>query len=96
MQLNINTQATNGQLILYVINNSGATILTLRDTDNGSCLIVPGYTYRFEWHTWSPQGADYAINANTDPVNPGFPPFSFSKSYPGPSSDMGGFYFTLN
>jgi hypothetical protein len=95
MLLTLNTTASNGQLILYIINSNGAKILTLKNNDHGTCLLVPGYTYRMEWHTWSPDSADYHIDAGVDSANPGFPPFVFDKSYDGPSSDLGGFYFII-
>lgn len=95
MQLDISTTAQNGQLLLYVINSSGIKILTLKDTDQGKCLLVPGHTYRLEWHSWSPQAAHYEIAAHIDPSTDGFPPFDFKRDYDGPKSDMGGFYFTV-
>jgi len=96
MKIDIQTTANNGQMVLFVINNNGATILTLNGNTKGSCLLVPGFKYRLEWHTWSPEAADYTISATVTPNNSGFPPFNLTKSYQGPSSDMGGFFFTLN
>ena len=95
MQINIITQVTGGHILLYVINSSAVTILTLTDKDQNSIMLVPGQTYRFEWHTWGPGDAEYAIDATVVPANPGFPDFHFDKKYTGPNTDMGGFYFTV-
>ena len=95
MDISIQTTANNGHLILLLINSSGVTILTLRDSDKGDIMLVPGQTYRFEWHVWSATAADYEIDASVAPASHGFPPFNWKKSYPNADTDMGGFYFTL-
>lgn len=95
MKLTISTKAKSGQLICYVINANGLYILKLKDSMEGSCQLVPGATYRFEWHTWSSESAEYQIKAVVSPSNPGFPPFDFSRVYPSYHTDMGGFYFTI-
>lgn len=95
MQLTIRTSAQNGHLIVFVINNNNAKILTVTDSSTGVVNLVAGVTYRFEWHNWSPVAADYSIDAVVQPGSPGFPQLNFAKSYDGPHSDLGGFYFTL-
>ena len=95
MNISITTIANNGHLILYIIDSSGLTILQLKDFDSGSVMLVPGHTYRFEWHVWSPSDAEYTIQATVNPDNPGFAPFDFFKQYTGAHRDMGGFYFTV-
>lgn len=95
MTITIKTTNTNGHLIVYVINSSGVTILTAKDGETKSCMLTPGYTYRLEFHMWSSGAAKYKIEANMDPANPGFPPFTFEKEYDDAEQDMGGFYFTV-
>ena len=95
MNLSIATTAVGGHMILYVIDGSGATILKLTDFDSGTVILMPGHTYRFEWHVWGTTDADYGIQAIVDPDNPGFSPFNYAKQYTGAHRDMGGFFFTV-
>jgi hypothetical protein len=95
MNLTIQTQARGGHLIVYVVNSNNVKILTLRDTEQGNINLAPGFTYRFEFHMWAPQPADYEIHASVNPSNNGFPDFNFTRHYDDPQQDMGGFYFTL-
>ena len=94
MVISISTSVKNGHLILYLINSNGIKILTLRDNDSASSMVVPGQTYRFEWHVWSAQTSDYQIAASVTPTPVSFPPFNLTRTYNGPHQDMGGFYFT--
>lgn len=82
-------------MICYAINSNGLYVLKLKDTTEGACILVPGHTYRFEWHTWSAEEAEFEIKAEVLPKNDGFKPFHFKKIYPDAHSDMGGFYFTV-
>ncbi len=96
MQLSVNTQSTNGSLQLYIINGRGIKILTVSENEGKNVFLVPGQTYRFEWHVWAPISADYEINAEVTPENDGFKNLSWKKSYSTFHDDMSGFYFTLN
>jgi len=95
MDLNIKTTAKNGQLIVYIINKNNVKILTVHENGTGSCLLVPGEKYSFEWHTWNPAAADYTIIASVTGNPTGFPALNFAKSYSGPATDAGVFSFTV-
>lgn len=95
MTISIETTVNNGHLILYLINSNGVKIMTLRDNANNSCMLVPGQTYRFEWHVWSNQEANYTIKAAVEPSVNGFPPLNWQREYNSPHNDMGGFYFSV-
>lgn len=96
MNITINTIANGGNLILYVIDSNGIKILQMNDSSTSSIMLVPGYTYRFEWHVWSPNAADYTLQATVLPATPGFPPFTPPTYYYDKAHrDMGGFYFTV-
>ncbi len=95
MNINIKTTAKNGQLIVYIINKNNVKILTIRENAMGSCLLVPGETYSFEWHTWNPGAAEYAITATVTPNNAGFPPLNLTKNYTTADTDAGIFTFTV-
>ncbi|HTF17807.1 MAG TPA: hypothetical protein VK658_07030 [Chryseolinea sp.] len=94
MTIDINTTATNGHLLVYVLNSNGGQMLTIRDSGSGSCMLVPGKKYRFEWHTWSATPAEYAIDASVNPSSPGFPPLHFDVRYATADEDFGTFEFT--
>jgi hypothetical protein len=97
MTITVQTQANNGHLILYLLDSKENELLKLRDNNSGTTMLVPGKTYRFEWHVWSATSANYSINADTDPSIPGYFPLQWTppqSSYNGPHQDMGGFYFT--
>jgi len=96
MDIQIETQAQGGNLIVYVINSNNAKILTVRDNGQGSCNVVPGYNYRIEFHLWGPDSGDYSIQSKVNPANAGFLDLNFQKHYNGPHQDMGGYPFTLN
>ena len=95
MKITISTNAKGGHLICYLINSNGIKILSLKDTDTATCMLVLGNTYRFEWHVWSATKADYKIDAIVVPVCVGFPDFNWKKNYKDSHQDMGGFYFTV-
>ena len=95
MNISVQTNAHGGHIIVYIINSNGIRILTVTDNDQGSCTLVPGFTYRFEFHVWGAQSANYQIQAIVTPVNNGFQPFNWERSYDGAHQDMGGFYFNL-
>jgi hypothetical protein len=98
MNIDVQTQANNGHLILYVLDSKNNKLIELRDSTSGSCMLVPGKTYRFEWHVWSSNSADYTIDAKVIPNNNSFPPLHWGppqSSFTGPHQDMGGFYFTI-
>ncbi|MBX7124132.1 MAG: hypothetical protein K1X47_00445 [Cyclobacteriaceae bacterium] len=95
MILEVTTQAHQGHVLLYIINSNGAKILTLPDSSTASCMLVPGNTYRLEWHLWSAQEADYHLQAKVTPKNAGFPPFDLQRRYKEAAQDFGGFYFTV-
>jgi|GEM_PF-1821376 len=96
MDIHISTQAKGGQLICYVINSNNIPILKLRDSFTAECVLVPGATYRLEWHTWSAGAAEYKIKARVSPKNDGFPAFNYHKEHAGAHTNMGGFYFTVS
>lgn len=98
MNINIQTQANNGHLILYILDSKENELIKLRDNDSGGCMLVPGKTYRLEWHVWASEPADYLIDATVTPDNNAFTPFTWSppqSKYLIPHQDMGGFYFTV-
>ena len=95
MQLSIQTKTDGGHIIVYIINSNGVKLVTVRDEGEGSCDLVPGFTYRFEFHVWGAQSADYLIKAKIAPPNPNFEDFNWERHYDGPHQDMGGFYFSL-
>ena len=95
MKITISTTAKDGHLICYLINSNNITILSLKDIDSKNCMLVPGKTYRFEWHVWSPTNAEYKINADVSPANSGFPDLNWEKKYVESHQDMGGFYFSV-
>ncbi len=98
MTIHITTQATNGHLILYLMDSKENDIINIRDTGNGSTMLVPGKTYRFEWHVWSATSATYKIQATVSPENPNFPPFDWvppDSDYTSSHQDMGGFFFKI-
>lgn len=95
MTISIQTSTDSGHIIVYVINSNGVRILSVSDNGQGSCDLVPGFTYRFEFHIWGAQSADYRIHAEVNPVSTGFLPFDWERHYNGPHQDMGGFYFNL-
>jgi hypothetical protein len=95
MEIKIETKAKDGHLILYIIDRKENQILVLRDSQKGSCMLVPGKTYRFEWHVWSSKAAEYSITAEVNPENEGFPKFDWAQKYDKAGDDMGGFYFTI-
>jgi hypothetical protein len=95
MNLSVQTTAQGGHLIVYVVNSNNARILTLRDNQQDNVTLAPGFTYRFEFHTWGSEPADYEIHASVNPSNAGFRDFNFARHYDHPDQDMGGFYFTL-
>ncbi len=95
MKIDISTAANGGHLICYLMNSNSIKMLTLKDGETGNCSLVPGNTYRFEWHVWSDTNANYAIKAKVDPANIGFPDFDWKKQYDKPLQDMGGFYFSV-
>jgi len=94
MTINITTKANNGHLIVHVKNSAGVIILTVAGTGSGSCMLVPGSSYRFDWYVWSAQAADYSIDASATPPTSGFPQLSFTKKYSSAMEDAGGFPFT--
>lgn len=95
MIINVQTQTQGGHVIVYIINSNGAKILSVRDNSQGSCQLAPGYTYRFEFHVWSSQEADYLIQASVTPPTNSFPDFNWQRHYGEPHQDMGGFYFSI-
>ena len=95
MNIIINTQAKNGHLFCYLISSENITILSIKDSGSDNCKLIPGSTYRFEWHVWSDMKADYKINAVVSPINQGFPDLNWVKSYGDSHQDMGGFYFSV-
>lgn len=94
MNLSIQTAAEGGHVIVYVINSHGVRILSVTENNQGSCTLVPGANYRFEFHVWGADSASYEIHASVNPSSAGFEPFDFQRPYQGPHQDMGGFYFT--
>lgn len=85
MNIYIRTNASNGHLILYLINSNGVKMLSLRDIESNGTMLVPGQTYRFEWHVWSPHSAAYEVEATIEPANEGFQRFTWNRAYDEPT-----------
>jgi len=79
--------AKTGQLLLNVYDNNESLLMRLKDTDQGTCLLMPGQIYRIVWQTHSEQAAVYRIEAEVEPHRLGIPTFKFFKSYPVGDSD---------
>ena len=94
MVLIIDTTAKNGQLFLHIYDSKEALLLSMKDTDHGTCLLMPGQIYRIAWQIWSKQAAVYRIEAEVEPHSSGIPDFKFFKSYPRGASDRDETYLT--